>query len=92
MIKKLNLFLFLIIFYFFSQNFSFANIQGKIINNLQQTETLSFDFIQKIGDRDEIGNCYIKFSYLIKCIYTDEKEKIIISNGRTLAMKQDSRT
>ena len=86
MIKKLNLFLFLIIFYFFSQNFSFANIQVKIINNLQQTDTLSFDFIQKIGDRDEIGNCYIKFSYLIKCIYTDEKEKIIISNGRTLAV------
>ena len=48
-------------------------------------KTLSFDFSQRIGDKEELGNCYIKYPLLMKCEYP-KKKKIIIANGKKLAI------
>ena len=65
---------------------SYANFQEKLVNKLKETRTLSFDFIQKIAEKEEIGNCFIKYPLLMKCNYEDLKKKSIISNGKTVAI------
>ena len=86
MIKKL-FFIFKIFFlYQLSINICLADLQKDIINKLTAIQTLTFDFKQKISDREEIGNCVIKYPLLMKCKYKNLKEKTIISNGKTLAI------
>ena len=68
----------ILFFYLFLLNNSNSTLQEKLINNLEQTNTLSFDFIQKIEEKEEIGNCYIKYPLLMKCNYKDLKGKIVI--------------
>ena len=86
MIKKL-FFLFNIFFiYLFSISISIADLQKKLINKLTATHTLSFDFKQKISNKEETGNCFIKYPLLMKCNYKNLKEKMIISNGKTVAI------
>ena len=72
--------------YLFSVNFSFADLQKNLINKLTATKTLSFDFEKKIGDTEEIGNCFIKYPLLMKCNYLNLKQKTIISNGKKVAV------
>ena len=50
------------------------------------TKTLSFDFKQKIAEKEEIGNCYIKYPLLMKCNYKNSKQKSIIANGKTIVV------
>ena len=83
--NKIKLNLLAIFFYFFLLNISQANFQEQLINKYKKINTLSFDFTQKIGDKIEIGNCYIKYPLLMKCEYP-KKKKIIIANGKTLAI------
>ena len=83
--NKIKLNLLAIFFYFFLLNISQANFQEQLINKYKEINTLSFDFTQKIGDKIEIGNCYIKYPLLMKCEYP-KKKKIIIANGKTLAI------
>ena len=86
MTKKL-FFLFPIFFiYLFSVNTSLADLQNDLINKITATKTLSFNFIQKIANNVEIGHCSIKYPLLMKCNYKNLKQKIIISNGRTVAV------
>ena len=84
--KKLKLTLIIIFFYFFLINISHSNIKEKIINKLEETKTLSFNFTQKIAEKEERGNCYIKYPLLMKCNYQNAKQKILISNGNTVAI------
>ena len=72
--------------YFLSINVSSADLQKDIVNKLLETETLVFDFKQKISDKEETGNCFIKYPLLMKCNYKNSKEKTIISNGKTVAI------
>ena len=83
--NKIKLNLLVIFFYFFFLNISQANFQEQLINKYKKINTLSFNFTQKIGDKIEIGNCYIKYPLLMKCEYP-KKKKIIISNGKMLAI------
>ena len=69
-----------------SINIVLADLQKDLINKLTGTQTLTFDFKQKIADKEEIGNCFIKYPLLMKCKYKNSKEKIIISNGKTVAI------
>jgi len=86
LIKKL-FFLFKIFFlYQLSISICLADLQKDIINKLTAIQTLTFDFKQKISNKEEIGNCFIKFPLLMKCNYKNLKEKIIISNGETVAI------
>ena len=70
----------------FSASVSLADLQKNLINKLTAIKTLSFDFKQKISDKEEIGNCFIKYPLLMKCNYQNLKQKIIISNGKTVAI------
>ena len=86
MIKK-KIFLFYILFtYLFSVTDAFADLQKNIINKLTSTKTLSFNFKQKIAEKEEVGNCFIKYPLLMKCNYQNLKKKTLISNGKTVAI------
>ena len=86
MIKKLFFLLKIFFLFLLSINIALADLQKKLINKLITTETLIFDFKQKISDKEEIGNCFIKYPLLMKCNYKNLKEKTIISNGKTVAI------
>ena len=80
-----NLILINIILSLFFSNSSYANFQEKLINKYEKVDSLYFDFTQKIGDKTEVGNCYIKYPLLMKCEYP-KKNKSIITNGKKLAI------
>ena len=85
LLKKLNI-IFLSFFLFFTLvNFSKANIEEKLLNKYKSINTLHFDFIQKIGEKVDFGNCYIKYPLLMKCEYP-KKKKSIIANGKKFAI------
>ena len=86
MTKKLFFLLNIFFIYLFSASVSLADLQKNLINKLTAIKTLSFDFKQKISDKEEIGNCFIKYPLLMKCNYQNLKQKTIISNGKTVAV------
>ena len=86
MLKKLSFFLKFIFIYSFSINSVWADLQKDLINKLTGTKTLSFDFRQQIADQEEIGKCFIKYPLLMRCNYQNLKQKIVISNGKTVAV------
>ena len=63
-----------------------ASNKDKIIENLQNTESLNFDFEQNINGKIEIGNCTIKYPKKIFCKY-EKNNKILVSNGKSLVIK-----
>ena len=86
MIKKIIFLFQIFVIYFLSINISFADLQTNLINKITATKTLSFNFKQKIAEKVEFGNCYIKYPLLMKCIYQNLKQKSVISNGKTVAI------
>ena len=86
MIKKLFFLLKIFFLYLLSINISSADLQKNLVNKLTSIQTLTFDFKQKIADKEETGNCFIKYPLLMKCNYKNSKGKIIISNGKTVAI------
>ncbi len=86
MIKKLFFLSNIFFIYLFSISVSLADLQKNLINKLTATKTLSFDFKQKISDKEEMGNCFIKYPLLMKCNYQNLKQKTVISNGKTVAV------
>jgi len=84
LIKKLIFILKIFIIYLFSLSISFADLQKKLTNKIATTKTLSFDFVQKIAEKEEVGNCFIKYPLLMKCNYKNLKQKTLISNGKTM--------
>ncbi len=86
MIKKLFFLINIFFVYLLSTSSSSADLQKNLINKLTTTRTLSFDFKQKISDKEEVGNCFIKYPFLMKCNYQNLKQKMIISNGKTVAV------
>ena len=88
MIKKLNIIFLTFFFYLFFVNFSQANFQEKLINKYKTINTLHFDFTQKIGEKVEFGNCYIKYPLLMKCEYPKKKKSIIANGKRFVIVKK----
>ena len=86
MIKKIIFLFQIFVIYFFSINISFADLQTNLINKITATKTLSFNFKQKIAEKEEVGRCVIKYPLLMKCDYENFKQKSIISNGKTVAV------
>ena len=60
--------------------------KDKIIENLQNTENLNFNFEQNINGKVEFGNCTIKYPKKIFCKY-QKNNKILVSNGKSLVIK-----
>ena len=65
----------------------YASIEDKIINNLIKTDNLTFSFKQTIGEKTEEGQCTIEYPKKIFCLYNNYNKKIIVSNGKSLAIK-----
>tara|TARA_B110000014_G_scaffold186073_1_gene134998 strand:+ start:518 stop:1096 length:579 start_codon:yes stop_codon:yes gene_type:complete len=86
LIKKLFFFTYIYFIYLFSASIAFADLQKNLINKITATKTLSFNFKQKIADKEENGVCFIKYPLLMKCDYKNLKQKTIISNGKTVAI------
>ena len=85
MIKKFNFVLLTVLICLFLTSYSQANFQEKLINKYKTINTLHFDFTQKIGEKVEFGNCYIKYPLFMKCEYPKKKKSIII-NGKKFAI------
>ena len=84
-INQFKSILLILTFYLFLSATSQANFQKELINKYKNTDTLYFDFVQKIGEKVEYGNCYIKYPLLMKCEYP-KKKKILIANGKKFAI------
>ena len=65
----------------------FSSIKEKIITQMKLTNDLSFNFIQTINSKNENGKCIIKYPKKIWCEYNDSNKKIIVSNGKSLVIK-----
>ena len=82
-----TIFLILIIFFIFAQKHAYT--EPKIIKKISEIENFTFDFEQLINDKKETGNCIISFNNKMMCKY-DETGKLIVSNGKTLLIKNKS--
>jgi len=81
--KKFFLILFTILIF---ENSS-AEIKNNIIDNLKKTNNVSFNFEQNINGKLENGNCVVEYPKKIYCNYNLNNEKILVSNGKSLAIK-----
>ena len=63
-----------------------ASNKDKILENLQNTENLNFDFEQNINGKIEIGNCTIQYPKKMFCKY-QKNNKILVANGKSLVIK-----
>ena len=87
MLKKI----FLIFFFLLNTvEYSNASVKNKIINNLIKTENLTFEFKQTINEKTEEGNCIIEYPKKLFCSYNNINKKIIVSNGKSLAIKNQT--
>ena len=66
-----------------------ANNKDQIINKLKNTSNLNFDFEQNINGKIEFGKCTIQYPKKMFCDY-DKKNKVIVSNGKSLVIKTTS--
>ena len=58
-----------------------------IIQNLKETNNISFNFEQNINGKIENGRCVIEYPKKIFCAYKSGNKKILVSNGKTLVIK-----
>ena len=77
---------FFILFFSIMVSNTQASDKDKIIENLQNTENLSFNFEQSINGKVENGNCTIQYPKKIFCKY-QKNNKILVSNGKSLVIK-----
>jgi len=83
---KLLIIFFILNFY----NPVYSSTKDEIISKIKLTDNLSFDFIQTIDDKNENGNCIIKYPKKIWCEYNNNNKKIIVSNGKSLVIKNQN--
>ena len=86
MIKKI---LVICLFFCFSNPLN-AALKEQIILNLKKTNNLTFNFKQMIDDKTEEGNCIIEYPKKIYCLYNNSKKKIMVSNGKSLVIKNQT--
>ena len=82
MLKYISIFF--ILFFITNGN---ANNKIKIIENLNKTRNLDFNFEQNINGKIENGNCTIEYPKKIFCEYAKSNNKILVSNGKSLVIK-----
>ena len=64
----------------------FASSKQLIKNKLEETDNISFKFIQKVGGKTEQGECIISYPKKIFCKYDDIYNKVLVSNGQSLVI------
>jgi len=78
---------FIFLFFFIFITNTNANNKTQIIENLEKTKNLSFEFEQNINGKIENGSCIIEYPKKIFCKYLENNEKILVSNGKSLVIK-----
>jgi len=78
-------YIFFILIFFYPISI-FASSKELIKNKLNETDNISFKFIQKIGKKTEKGDCIISYPKKILCKYDDIYKKILVSNGKSLVI------
>ena len=64
-----------------------ATLKDEIIQNLEITNNISFNFEQSIDGKKEKGNCIVQYPKKIYCYYDNINKKIMVSNGKSLVIK-----
>jgi outer membrane lipoprotein-sorting protein len=64
-----------------------AGLKEEIIQNLEITNNISFNFEQSIDGKKEKGNCIVQYPKKIYCYYDNINKKIMVSNGKSLVIK-----
>ena len=78
----------LFIYFLLSLNtIALGSVKDNIIKNLINTNNLSFNFEQNINGKIETGNCIIEYPKKIFCKYNLSNQKILVSNGKYLVVK-----
>ena len=75
-----------ILFFFLSYSNLQANNKIEIVKNINNVETLKFNFIQKSFEKKETGICHLKRPHFLKCLYEDKNQKELIINKRILVI------
>jgi len=82
MIKKIFI---IFILFFFSK--ASASYKEQIVKELKKINNLTFEFEQRINEKEEKGNCIIAYPKKIFCKYHKSNNKILVSNGKSLVIK-----
>ena len=77
------IYIFFILLISFNAN---SSIKNAIKLKLENTNNINFNFVQKIENKIEKGNCTISYPKKIYCKYDDIFEKVLVSNGRSLVI------
>ena len=77
------------LFFLFSIAEASANIKEKIIQNLKDTNNLTFSFEQNVNGKKENGHCALLYPQKIFCKYNLKNNKILVSNGKSIVIKTD---
>ena len=64
-----------------------SSTNQEIIENLKKISNFSFYFKQTIKNNTEKGSCIIEYPKKIYCQYDNVNKKIIVSNGKSLVIK-----
>ena len=64
-----------------------ATLKDEIIQNLEITNNISFNFEQSIDSKKEKGNCIVQYPKKIYCYYDNINKKTMVSNGKSLVIK-----
>jgi len=85
MMKIFKIFI-LTIFIFNYSNILIANPKSNIIEEINSSDNLKFNFVQKSFNKEEKGICYLKRPYYLKCEYNDKNQKELIVNRKKLVI------
>ena len=78
---------FIFLFLLFSIAEVSADIKEKIIQNLESTNNLTFNFEQNVNGKTENGHCALSYPQKIFCKYNLKNNKILVSNGKSIVIK-----
>tara|TARA_B110001452_G_scaffold230374_1_gene206698 strand:- start:1015 stop:1509 length:495 start_codon:yes stop_codon:yes gene_type:complete len=65
-------------------------MKENLISKIQITNNLSFNFTQTVDNKIENGKCILEYPKKIYCEYNDSNKKILVSNGKSLVIKNKS--
>ena len=78
LLKEKYFFIKIFLCFLFPTSIAYSDLKQDLINKLIITETLTFNFKQKIAEKEEVGICFIKYPLLNMMVI--EFNKIVIIN------------
>ena len=78
---------FIVLLFFLSITETSASIKNKIIQNLETTKNLTFNFEQNVNGKTQNGKCALSFPKKIFCKYNLKNNKILVSNGNSIVIQ-----